>query len=60
MTKDIQKQIAELQVKVAKLSACSSEKPGKTKAIERTKQKQNTKHTQLEGQLHQMTAMVLL
>lgn len=58
MTKDIQKQIAELQVQVAKLSACSPDKPGKKKATVSTTQKQKTKNTQPEGQLQQMTAMV--
>lgn len=58
MTKDIQKQIAEYQVQVAKLSAYSPEKPEKKKATVSTTQKQKTKHTQPDGQLQQMTAMV--
>lgn len=58
MTKDIQKQIAELQVQVAKLSSCSAEKPGKKKVTVSTRQKQKTKNTQPEGQLQQITAMV--
>lgn len=58
MTKDIQRQIAELQVQVAKLSAYSPEKPEKKKTTGNTKQKQKTKNTQLEGQLQQITATV--
>lgn len=62
MTKDIQKQIAELQVQVAKLSPCSSERPVKKKdtvnSKQNTKQKQKTKNTQPEGQLQQITAMM--
>lgn len=58
MTKDIQKQIAELQVQVAKLSACSPENPEKKKTTASMKQKQKAKNTQPEGQLQQMTAMV--
>lgn len=58
MTKDIQKQIAELQAQVAKLSTCSLEKLEKKKAVVNTKQKHRAKNTQLDGQLQQMTAMV--
>ena len=53
MTKDIQKQIAELQVQVAKLSVCSSEKSVKKKTTVSARQKQKTKNTQPEGQFQQ-------
>lgn len=56
MTKDIQKQIAELQVQVAKFSTCSSQKPEKRKTVVNTKQK--VKNTQSDGQLKQIAAMV--
>lgn len=59
MTKDIQKQIAELQVQVAKLNACNSEKPMRKKATVNTRQKQKTKNTQPEGQLQQLTVTVM-
>lgn len=59
MTKDIQKQIAELQVQVAKLNACNSEKPMRKKATVNTRQKQKTKNTQPGGQLQQLTVTVM-
>lgn len=58
MTKDIQKQIAELQVQVAKLSTCSIQKPENRKTVVSTKQKQKAKNNQSDGQLKQIAAMV--
>lgn len=54
ITKDLKKQIAELQVQMATLRACSSEKPVKKKVVS-AKEKCNNKDKQAENQMQQVT-----